>query len=167
MTSRSNPDRRRRELAAIHIAATELGLIDNGDDAQYRDMLWTVARVRSAAKLDAAGRQRVLDHLRGLGWSPSGKRRQKAEGAVTDEQLALIRHIWRAMGDSGELRRPGEQGLRAYVSRFTRHATPGRSGFSSPEFMTRTAARDIIEQLKKWAKRCNVDWQHENHAESA
>lgn len=57
------PDLRKRELAAIHIARQQLGL----DEATYRDMLWTVARVRSAADLDYAGRQRVLDHLSSRG----------------------------------------------------------------------------------------------------
>lgn len=164
MTPSRAPDRRRRELAAIHIAAGELGLIDNGDDAAYRDMLWTTARVRSAAELDQAGRQRVLDHLRALGWSPAGRRSRKADGAVTDEQLALIRHLWRELGQAGELRQPDEAGLRAFVAKFTRHATPGRTGFAAPAFMTRAAARDVIEQLKKWAQRCDIDWQHHESA---
>jgi hypothetical protein len=53
------PDLRRRELARIHCLKAEVGL----DDGTYRDMLWTVARVRSAADLDFAGRQRVIAHL--------------------------------------------------------------------------------------------------------
>lgn len=51
---------RHRQLAAIHIAAGELGL----DDAAYRDMLYAVGRVRTAADLDHAGRAAVLEHLR-------------------------------------------------------------------------------------------------------
>lgn len=64
-------DQRRRELAKIHIGAKELGM----DDDAYRDMLFTVARVRSAADLDAAGRHEVLDHLKACGFKPKrGKR---------------------------------------------------------------------------------------------
>ena len=59
-------DQRRRELAKIHIGAKQLGM----DDDAYRDMLFTVARVRSAADLDAAGRQQVLDHLKACGFKP-------------------------------------------------------------------------------------------------
>lgn len=55
---------RNRELAMIHIAAKELGM----DDDAYRDMLWAVARVRSAGDLDYAGRQRVIEHLRSCGF---------------------------------------------------------------------------------------------------
>jgi len=63
------PDLRKRELAAIHIARQQLGM----DEATYRDMLWAVARVRSAADLDWAGRRRVLDHLAGCGARIGGK----------------------------------------------------------------------------------------------
>jgi len=69
MTSRpDNP--RNRELAAIHIAAQQLGL----ERDAYEGMLLAVggpsarrgARI-SAAHLDYVGRHRVLDHLRACG----------------------------------------------------------------------------------------------------
>jgi phage gp16-like protein len=56
---------RNRELAAIHVAKKALGL----DDGTYRDMLFTVARVRSAADLDHAGRSAVIEHLRKRGFT--------------------------------------------------------------------------------------------------
>lgn len=59
-------DTRRRELAKIHLAAKQLGM----DDDTYRDMLWAIARVRSAKDLDEAGRRRVLDHLKAVGFKP-------------------------------------------------------------------------------------------------
>ena len=58
------PDTRRRELAQIHIAKSQLGMAEES----YRDILWTVARVRSAADLDYAGRKAVLDHLKACGF---------------------------------------------------------------------------------------------------
>jgi phage gp16-like protein len=64
-------DDRAAELAQIHIAKKELGL----DDDTYRDMLFTVARVRSSADLDFTGRKRVLAHLKSRGFNvrPSTK----------------------------------------------------------------------------------------------
>lgn len=50
---------RRTELAKIHLGAKQLGLSDDS----YRDMLWVIARVRSASDLDAYGRQKVIQHL--------------------------------------------------------------------------------------------------------
>lgn len=69
-------DLRARELAAIHVARRMLGL----DEETYRLMLWTVARVHSAADLDHAGRQAVLDHLRAPRL-PSVPARPPARGA--------------------------------------------------------------------------------------
>ena len=57
-------DARTRDLAAIHVGKKALGL----DDDTYRDMLFMVARVRSAADLDHAGRQRVIEHMRQRGF---------------------------------------------------------------------------------------------------
>lgn len=56
---------RRKELAEIHMLAAALGMdtADKDDGSTYRSMLWTVARVRSAAGLDWQGRKKVLDHL--------------------------------------------------------------------------------------------------------
>lgn len=63
--------RRLAELAKIHIAKKELGL----DDDTYREMLFTIARVRTASALDEHGRRRVLEHLRSRGFdSKKGKR---------------------------------------------------------------------------------------------
>lgn len=57
-------DRRNRELAKIHtVARRQLGL----DEDTYRAMLESVAGVRSAGGLDAAGRRKVLDHLKRVG----------------------------------------------------------------------------------------------------
>lgn len=65
----SSHNLRRNELAQIHMAATQLGMDtgDKNDESEYRSMLWTVARVRSSAALDWAGRKKVLDHLKNCG----------------------------------------------------------------------------------------------------
>lgn len=76
-------DARRRELAAIHIGAGQLGMdtADKSEESDYRRMLWSVARVRSTKDLDAAGRKRVLDHLRACGARLQRKGRTRpAEG---------------------------------------------------------------------------------------
>lgn len=61
---------RNSTLAQIHIAKKDLAL----DDTTYRAMLWTVARVKSAAELDHAGREAVLAHLRARGWKPAPRK---------------------------------------------------------------------------------------------
>jgi len=60
---------RRNELAQIHMMAEQLGMDtrDPDENSEYRSMLWTVARVRSAAALDFAGRNKVIDFLKSRG----------------------------------------------------------------------------------------------------
>jgi len=87
---------RRRELAKIHIAKKALGF----DDALYRDMLWSIARVRSAAELDAHGRAAVLEHLEARGWRAD---KPKAPSSKNLGKEPLLRKIGALLADS---RRP-------------------------------------------------------------
>lgn len=56
---------RKRTIAAIHVLAGQLGMDtkDANPESEYRSMLWTVARTRSAADLDYTGLERVRAHL--------------------------------------------------------------------------------------------------------
>ncbi len=83
-------DQRRRDLAAIHAAKRDLAMTDDA----YRDILWSVARVRSSADLDQAGRSKVLDHFRACGWKPVPKVNEWAfiDKAAPDRQ-PLLRKI--------------------------------------------------------------------------
>lgn len=67
----ASKDQRTKQLAAIHAGKRDLGL----DDDAYRLMLHTVAGVDSAADLDAAGRRKVLDHMRKTGWQKRPRKR--------------------------------------------------------------------------------------------
>lgn len=83
------PDLRNRELAMIHLAKAQLGM----DDATYRAMLWTVARVKSAADLDWAGRKQVLDHCKAKGWKNTARHRPapaKSKAALVAKIRALL-----------------------------------------------------------------------------
>jgi phage gp16-like protein len=81
-------------LAQIHIAKAQLGL----DEETYRSMLWTVGRVRSAADLDYAGRNAVLEHMKARGFKTTAPKEKRASGwdwvnnAAGDRQ-AMLRKI--------------------------------------------------------------------------
>ena len=77
MAERPTYRARNVDLAKIHIAKAQLRLDDvvapgacacGREHTAYHEMLWTVARVHSAADLDDAGRRRVLEHLRSRGF---------------------------------------------------------------------------------------------------
>lgn len=146
------PAGRNAELAKIHIAATFLHMIQPGDDSAYRDMLWCVARVKSAKDLDDAGRDRVLAHLRACGWvdpKPFVRRGR----ATAKPQVAKIRALWSALGDAGQLENPTDAGLRAYVRHQSAPYHPQRCGYDSPELLPPTVAQRVIEHLKHWCRR--------------
>lgn len=140
------------QIAKIHIGATDRMLIDGVDDSAYRDMLWSVARVRSAKDLDDNGRRKVLDHLRALGWvDPSPPRR--GQPRAFRPQVAKIRALWRALGDAGELEKPGDDGLRAFVRKQSATYHPERVGYDAPELLPAPVASKLIEHLKRWCQR--------------
>ena len=81
---------RGRELSIIHVAKSQLGM----DDDTYRDMLWTIARVRSAADLDSHGRNQVIKHLKSLGFKARPLRKVGRypghPGEVGQQRMALV-----------------------------------------------------------------------------
>jgi len=84
-------DHRNGDLARIHIAKQQLSMTDE----DYRDMLWTQGRVRSAADLDFAGRKRVLDYLVSIGFKPTAGKASKRPARPTPapDKLKLVRRI--------------------------------------------------------------------------
>lgn len=81
----SAQDIRNRELAQIHIARSQLGMAEE----TYRNVLWTVARVKSSKDLDWSGRKRVLDHMKACGFKVQPKKLATAHKplAMTKEAI--------------------------------------------------------------------------------
>ncbi len=135
-------DIRKRELAQIHIAKAALSL----DEETYRAMLWSVARVHSAAELDWAGRKNVLDYLKTRGWSQRPVRATHQSRALAgDPQSKMIRALWLDLHAAGAVRDASEQALASYVRRITRR--------DALQWLTVAEARRVIETLKKWRAR--------------
>lgn len=93
-------DTRRRELAAIHIGAKALEL----DRETYECMLWSVARVRSAADLDHAGRRAVIEHLRRRGFrpkpAPATERKHGSKPQVPADRQGLVDKLEALLADA-------------------------------------------------------------------
>ena len=134
-------DIRRRELAQIHVAKTQLGL----DDDTYRAMLWTVARVKSAADLDWAGRKKVIDHLKARGFKVRPAKKSGARRLASDAQSRMARGLWIELHQVGAVGDPSEKALGAYVKRMTR--------VDSLEWLSGTQLQTVIESLKNWRQR--------------
>lgn len=97
-------DRRRRELAAIHVIASKRLRLDR---EAYVALLERVGGVRSSADLDGPGRARVLDELRRL----TGAGQQKMRNAmqlpdapqnVRDEVAAMVSKVGAILAHRGK-----------------------------------------------------------------
>lgn len=142
MQTKGSSDLRRRELARIHIAKHELGL----DDESYRAMLWACARVRSARDLDAAGRARVLDHLKACGFK--GKHPGSPHNLQSEERGPQLSKIEALLADA---RRPW-----AYVDGMTqRMFGVARVTWCDQEQLQKIIAALVYDQRRRNSKSTN------------
>lgn len=105
--NQASTNTRQRDLAKIHIGKKQLGI----DDQTYRDMLFDIAGVESAADLDGRGRDAVIKHLIRRGFKPAPKKPQgyksthksaKASGMHTQsspERAPLLSKIGAILAD--------------------------------------------------------------------
>lgn len=139
MKQKSATDIRKSELAQIHVAKSQLGL----DDDTYRAMLWTVAKVRSAADLDWAGRKKVIDHLKTKGFKiKRGNKVVSTRPLASDDQSKMIRALWLELHEYGYVENPAESALAAFVKRMT--------DVEALQWLNSTQASKVIEELKRW-----------------
>jgi phage gp16-like protein len=132
---------RKADLAAIHIAKKSLGW----DDETYRDILWTVCRVKSSADLDFTGRKRFLDHLRQCGFvNPARPRKAAVAGQLTPVQRKMF-SLWQQLADAGKVTERRMSALAAYAKRQT--------GVDRLEWLNGRQEDLVIESLKRWLAR--------------
>lgn len=132
---------RRADLAAIHVAKKALAW----DDDTYRDILFTVCRVRSAGELDFAGRKRFLAHLRACQVQTGIKAPVAPEKTPWGPQQRLLWALWQQLADAGLVNDRSRTALQAWATRQT--------GVARLEWLT-SAQRDlVIDSAKRWLSR--------------
>lgn len=130
---------RKRELALIHMAKATLWL--NRED--YEHVLRTVTGKDSAADMNAAEREKLLQHFKAKGFQvkPTAKSKQ-ARTLAQDAQSRKVRAMWLMLHALGQVRDPSEAALAAYVKRMAKvDALQWANHFA------------VIESLKSWAMR--------------
>lgn len=89
MSSAAGKDFRHRALARIHLAKKELRM----DDGTYRAMLSEIVGVASSKDLDAAGLNRVLDHLTRCGFKGKSSYPGRPRNFGDEDRGPLLRKI--------------------------------------------------------------------------
>ena len=131
---------RKADLAAIHIGKAQLGWTDE----EYRDILFTVCKVRSSAQLDFAGRKRFLEHMRACGFV--NKARGARSGGEWKGPQKLVWSLWQQLADKGLVNDRSLAGLNAWLLHYVQlqHLT----------WLTKAPQQDqVIGMLKGWLKR--------------
>jgi phage gp16-like protein len=137
-------------IQLIHIAKGKLGL----DDAEYRAILERKTGKTSSKGMSMSELEAVMEHMRTIGFEDrsSGRPASKAQAVklADDPQSKLIRHYWLKLRDmAGGVRNGSELALAAYVKRQT--------GVERLEWLTTHQAAKVIEALKRWVKRLEME----------
>jgi len=133
--------RRNAELAAIHTAKKALGL----DDDTYREFLFATTGHRSAAELDDAQRQQVIELMRRRGFKRTAVAEKRQKRIADNPQLGMIRGLWKKLKYAGAITDPSERHLSRFVEKMT--------GIARPEWLNPQEAIAVIEGLKSWLAR--------------
>jgi phage gp16-like protein len=146
-------DRRRQELAKIHIGKVALALTDDS----YRDLLERVGGKRSSADLSDQGRRLVLDQMARLGAYQAKPLRHAARYGAAQARMA--RGLWIELGDIGAIADASDAALDAFVQRQTGGAVSSARFLTDPQ-----RARPVIEALKSWVGRTRASKGEAGHA---
>lgn len=132
---------RRADLAAIHVAKKVLGW----DDDTYRDILFTVCRVRSAGELDFTGRKRFLAHLRACQGQQAPTATARRAKAPWGPSLKRLWSLWQQLADAQLVADRSRGGLEAWARRQT--------GVDRLEWLNAQQTDLVINSAKQWLRR--------------
>lgn len=135
----------------IFAACRDLGMTEE----DRRAMQLSVTGKTSMSAMTERDLKLVIDRLRESGFEdrPRSTKRQGAPRA----DLRLIHVLWRKLEDAGEVRRPGRDGLNAFI-----RARFGKAWGTIPADvdMLRDWKQidDVLQSLKDWGARAGIDF---------
>jgi len=152
--------RRQKDLAKIHIAKKELGL----KDEHYRLVIQSVMDELeipgdpSSGKLNAKGRQRLIDTFKEMGWSPT----DQDESSETDHHRPHWRGRYEATGRMGMATQSqcnyialmeDELGWTSNPDRLKGFIERVRDKHCYPQSLSNRQASDVISAMEKMTGR--------------
>lgn len=107
----------------IHVGCKQLGL----DDDTRRDLQLVATGKASMSDMSEAELRKVVDALKNRGFKPYGNAyftsargaKRKGHAPAPRADLRYVHVLWKLLGETGALKRPGRDGLNAFIrSRF-------------------------------------------------
>ncbi|WP_151823769.1 gp16 family protein [Acinetobacter bereziniae] len=137
-------------IQLIHIGKSKLGL----DDELYREVLESTTGKTSSKEMTIAQLNAVLDRMKQLGFDIESKGKTGVKNLADDAQSKLIRHLWLELYNAGEVRNNSEKALAKFVE--------NKVHVSALQFLSSENADMIINHLRQWCKRCNIERKEPN-----
>lgn len=139
-------------IQLIHVGKSKLGL----DDELYREVLESTTGKTSSKEMTIAQLNAVLDRMKQLGFDIESKSKTGVKNLADDAQSKLIRHLWLELYNAGEVRNNSEKALAKFVE--------NKVHVSALQFLSSENADMIINHLRQWCKRCNIERKEPNSA---
>lgn len=131
------------DYAKINIACKELGL-------DKHQLISDRYGLESSKDLKPRQLADLYAHFRSLGWRVKRNRRKGPASPKYDDGMARkVVALWIHLSETGVVKSRGNLALQAYVKRMT--------GVDDLKWCTARQLYTLIESLKKWAKRENID----------
>ena len=142
-------------LKTIHVACRQLGL----DEDTRRDLQLVATGKASLKDMTPAEHQKVLAALKARGFKAGFKRASKGRRAPAGRaDLRFVHVLWKRLGDAGALKKPGRDGLNAFVR--TRFEGKWQAVPIDIDAMTDAGQiNDVIRALKSMCARAGVTLQ--------
>jgi phage gp16-like protein len=153
MTAAADPTRR-AELAAIHVAAKQLAIVDD----TYRALVarFSAQRTESAGEMTMGERRALIEYFRGLGFKARGKaagaRRRpfdKRSGGAPRPEAAKLRALWLCLWQLGVVRDPSDRALASFLHRHT--------GLDALQWADGEQLDTAIKCLRGWCERSGYE----------
>lgn len=132
-----------RLIQLIHVAKRDLQL----DDDTYHHLLTETTKKESTRDMTVPQLERVLATLKARGFVVKAKNAGTRPQAK-DPQSKKIRSLWLQLNTLGALEDCSEAALATYIKRIT--------GVEALQWLNTAQASQVIETLKKWVKRIEV-----------
>lgn len=151
---------RKRELALIHMGkaflAGQAGMTVADYDADYRAILHSLCGVTSSTKLDQAGRDKVLRHMKSKGFKV-----KRQPGGLREPQHLKLRAMWWALAEANAVPRPADadacdRAIEAWAKRQLAASTFAASTLGRLDalrFANGAQMNKLIEEMKAWGAR--------------
>lgn len=142
----------------IHIGCRDLGL----DSDARRDLQLAETGKASMKDMSEADLKLVLKRLVNDGFKASSKKGEKRKKAPRPD-LRLVHVLWKKLGEAGELRDPSRKGLNKFIQK--RFAKTWGSVPADVDMLREwIQIDDVIQALKSWGTRADIDFEWDDHA---